>query len=83
MKPLILAIALTAVGLAGVSRAADPAPKPYPLKICVVSDEELDSMGKPVAFVYQGQEVKLCCKKCRSAFDKDPAKFLKKIQDAK
>lgn len=83
MKTLILAIAITTLGLVGVSYAADAAPKPYPLTTCVVSDEGLDSMGKPVVFVYEGQEVKLCCKKCKTAFDKDPAKFIKKIQEAK
>jgi len=40
-------------------------------------------MGKPVVFTYEGQEVKLCCKQCRKDFDKDPAKFIKKIQEAK
>ncbi|OJV10746.1 MAG: hypothetical protein BGO12_01100 [Verrucomicrobia bacterium 61-8] len=83
MKTLILAIAITTLGLVGVSHAADAAPKPYPLTTCVVSGEGLDSMGKPVVFVYEGQEVKLCCKKCKTSFDKDPAKFIKQIQDAK
>ncbi|MCP5517311.1 MAG: TRASH domain-containing protein [Verrucomicrobiales bacterium] len=53
--------------------------KPYPLKTCLVSGEELGSMGKPVGFVYQGQEVRLCCKGCRKDFDKDPKAFLKKL----
>ncbi|MBN8707923.1 MAG: hypothetical protein J0I10_00990, partial [Verrucomicrobia bacterium] len=35
-----------------------------------------------IAFT-EGQEVKLCCKKCKTSFDKDPAKFIKQIQDAK
>lgn len=53
--------------------------KPYPLKTCLVSGEELGSMGKPVGFVYQGREIRLCCKGCRKDFDKDPKAFLKKL----
>jgi YHS domain-containing protein len=57
--------------------------KPYPLDTCIVSDEKLGKMGKPVSFVYQGQEIKLCCKSCRKDFDKEPAKYLKKLTDKK
>jgi YHS domain-containing protein len=57
--------------------------KPDLLKNCPVSGEKLGAdMGKPYVFVYQGQEVKLCCPDCKEEFDKNPAKFLKKIQDA-
>ena len=65
--------------------AATPAtpPKPDKLTTCPVSGEKLDGdMGKPYVFVYQGQEVKLCCPGCKKDFDKDPAKYIKKIQDA-
>jgi YHS domain-containing protein len=47
-----------------------------------VSGDKLGEMGKPYVFVYQDQEVKLCCPNCKKDFDKDPAKYLKKIQDA-
>lgn len=53
--------------------------KPYPLGYCVVSDEKLGSMGKPIVFIFENQEIKLCCKECRSEFDTDPKKFLAKI----
>ncbi|MCP5521662.1 MAG: hypothetical protein H7A46_08950 [Verrucomicrobiales bacterium] len=53
--------------------------KPYPLPTCLVSDEKLGDMGKPVGFVYQGQEIRLCCKGCRKDFDKEPGKYLKKL----
>jgi YHS domain-containing protein len=71
--------------LAGSSlHAAEPAPKPYPaaLTTCPVSGEKLGEMGKPYVFVYQGQEVKLCCKNCLKDFNKDPAKYLAKIKEA-
>ncbi len=60
--------------------------KAYPSNVCVVSDEKLGGdMGEPVVFIHNGQEVKFCCKDCKKDFDKDPAKFLKKIakSDAK
>ena len=56
--------------------------KPYTLKTCVVSGEELGSMGKVNRFVHKGQEIKLCCKGCLKDFNKDPAKFIKKIAAA-
>jgi YHS domain-containing protein len=83
---IILTVAL--VALAPSSRAdgtntAPPPPKPDLLKTCPVSGEKLGGdMGEPFKFVYQGQEVKLCCSMCKAKFDKDPAKYIKKIQAA-
>jgi len=81
-----LVVALTATLLAAplTSFAADAKvePKPYPLKVCVVSDEKLGEMGKPFVFEYKGQEMKLCCKSCKKDFDKDPAKYIKKMDEA-
>lgn len=53
------------------------------LKTCPVSGDKLDGdMGKPFVFVYQGQEVKLCCNMCKADFDKEPTKYIKKIRAA-
>jgi YHS domain-containing protein len=84
--------AVTAVGLAlmfvvapfagcAAEKKSEKA-KAYPLDTCLVSGEKLGEMGKPFVFVHEGQEIKLCCKSCKKDFDKDPAKYLKKIQDA-
>lgn len=54
--------------------------KPYKLTTCIVSDEKLGAMGEQFVFVYQGQEIKLCCEGCKKKFDKDPAKYLKKLE---
>jgi len=55
----------------------------YPLDTCVVSGDKLGgSMGKPVNFDYKGREVRFCCKACIKDFKKDPAKYLKKLDDA-
>ena len=86
VKSLIIAgLALTVTTLVSTAKADNStnAPvKPDKLTTCPVSGEKLDSMGNPYVFVYQGQEVKLCCSGCKKDFDKAPAKYLKKIQDA-
>jgi len=75
------------VALSQIARADDQklAGKliPYPLKTCVVSGEKLGGdMGGPVLYSYQGREIKFCCKDCRKDFDKDPAKYIKKLEEA-
>ncbi len=83
-KTIIAALTTTLLGASLSALAADKkdAPKPYPLKVCVVSDEKLGEMGKPFVMEYKGQEIKLCCKSCKKDFDKDPAKFIKKMEEA-
>ena len=82
---LVAGFAAGALGLrAADDKAKDTKAKPYPLKTCVVTDEEIgkDPDMKPHVFTYKGQEVKLCCSGCKKDFDKEPAKFMKKIEDA-
>lgn len=68
--------------------AAKPAvPANYPLKTCVVSDEDLGSMGEPFAVVHKeagkpDRTVLLCCSHCEDGFRKDPAKALAKLDAA-
>jgi len=61
----------------------------YPLTTCVVSGDALEGgdMGAPIDYVYKqdGQPdrlVRFCCKMCVPKFKKDPAKYLKAIDDA-
>ena len=56
--------------------------KPYTLKTCVISGDKLGEMGKPYVFEYKGREIKLCCKNCLKDFNENPAKFVKKIEEA-
>jgi hypothetical protein len=56
--------------------------KPYPLKLCIVTDNDLGSMGDERSFVYEGQEIKICCKPCEKKFLKNPAKYLVKLAPA-
>ena len=80
MKHAILALMLSACGLIAADKPADA--KPYPLDKCIVSDEKLGAEGKPVVFVHEGQEIKLCCQDCRKDFDANPAKYLAKLPKA-
>ncbi len=90
LKRHIITAALVAGFAAGTfsihaeDKPSDTKAKPYPLKTCVVTDEEIgkDPDMKPHVFTYKGQEVKLCCKGCLKDFEKDPAKYTKKIEDA-
>ena len=85
MKTLFAGIIALSVTLA-VPAADKPAEKakPYPLKTCIVSDEPLGGdHGEPYAFVHEGQEIKLCCKPCLKDFNKEPAKYLKKLEAGK
>lgn len=54
----------------------------YPLKTCIVADEDLGSMGDPVLYVHRptNQLVKFCCKSCTKPFQKDAEKLLKKLE---
>jgi len=60
----------------------------YPLKTCVVSEEEIGgSMGAGIDYVYKQEGkpdrfVRFCCKDCRKDFEKEPAKYLKLIDEA-
>ena len=86
LTAIVLAVPFLLSPIAGLAQETNSVapinPKPDLLATCPVSGDKLGEMGKPVAFVYQGQEVKLCCPDCRKDFDKDPAKYLSKIRAA-
>jgi hypothetical protein len=79
--PLLAFIAFSAI-LPSLQAVDAKSAKPYPLETCVISGEKLGEMGKPVVFVYEGQEIKLCCGACKKSFEKDPASAMKKIGSA-
>ena len=79
---LLLAASFAAAPLSVFGAEQKPKAKPYPLKVCVVSDEKLGEMGDPYTFVYKDREVKLCCKSCLKDFNKNPAKYVKKMEEA-
>ena len=57
--------------------------KPYLLEQCLVSGEELGSMGEPTVLTYKGQEIKLCCNDCVEGFNKEPEKYLAALHSGK
>ncbi len=74
--------AMTSVHGAAAADKTKP-PKPYPLDTCVVSGEKFGgTMGEPFVFIHGGREVLLCCKGCKKAFDKEPAKYMAEIDEA-
>ena len=89
MKPLKTLV--TVVVFAGIclplasfgedAKQADKTPA-YPLTTCLVSGEKLGEMGKPYIYKHEGREVRFCCKNCLKDFKKDPAKYLKKLDEA-
>jgi YHS domain-containing protein len=65
----------------------DKARVAYPLTTCVVSGEDLGDMADAKDYIYQQEGkpdrlVRFCCAKCLSRFEKDPAKYLKLIDEA-
>ena len=72
-KTLILALALTAFA-AGSLWAADPKPQ----TVCPVLAGNID---KNVYADYQGKRIYFCCKGCDAEFNKDPEKYMKKLQE--
>jgi len=87
---LTLLAGLCVAGFAFAAESATPAAKAdYPLTTCVVSGDKLESgdMGDPIDYIYKEEGkpdrlVRLCCKGCIKTLKKEPAKYLKKIDDA-
>jgi hypothetical protein len=75
--PLIISILFFILNITIYS--ADPVSKPYPLKNCIVTDNELGSMGKIITKVYDNQEIKFCCKPCVKKFEANQSKYLNKL----
>lgn len=76
MKPTRI-IALAAALLLGVFAIQGlSGEKNHKPGTCVVSEEELGSMGKPVIVKHEGREIPLCCKSCIKKFEASPAKYI-------
>lgn len=57
--------------------------KDYPTTKCVISGEDLGSMGKPKDIIVANTLVKVCCKGCLKKVTDNPADAVKKLQKAK
>jgi hypothetical protein len=91
MKSLVRTSLLLSLFCTGFLRAAEkstePAKPAYPLTTCVVSGDKLGEMGKPVEYVWKqagkpDRVVMFCCKDCIADFEKDPAKYVQKLDAA-
>ena len=51
----------------------------YPLQTCFVSGDRLDD---PIDALYGERLLRFCCKGCLRSFNKNPAKYLPKIDSA-
>lgn len=80
IQTLALVVTVFIGSLVVLAHADEKPVKPYPLKTCIVSGEDLGTMGKPVVIVLEGQEIKFCCKSCKPRFEKDLAKYLSKLK---
>jgi hypothetical protein len=79
---LITLCTLTALALSPRLLADEIKAKADLLSTCPVSGEKLGEMGSAFVFIYQEQEVKLCCKGCKKDFDKNPEKYIALIRAA-
>ena len=74
---------LFALAFAGCSKEDQSAgAKPYPLDTCLVCGMKFEQMEKPYVFVYQGQQIKVCDESEKAMFEKDPARYMKKLETA-
>lgn len=80
MKNIIM-LTISGLALTIMTSCASLTAKPYPKDTCIVTDNELGSMGDYVSMVYKGQEIKFCCKPCIKKFNKDPEKYMKTLQE--
>ncbi|MCY2961964.1 MAG: hypothetical protein NTY35_17540 [Planctomycetota bacterium] len=72
-----------AAWIAKVDAAVIAAQKPtYPLQTCPISGEKLGAKGEPFEVVQGTKLVRLCCKGCKPAFDKDVAASMAKVDKA-
>lgn len=79
----LLSAALLLLAPAAFAAPADN----YPLTTCVVSGEDLGSMGDAFDYIHKEEGkpdrlVRMCCDGCLKKFKKDPAKYLARIDAA-
>jgi transposase-like protein len=69
----------TAKHISKLEEAEKKAVKAYALSTCLVTDEQLGSMGEPFVHIHQDREIKFCCKACLRSFNKEPASYIRKL----
>ena len=74
-----IALAVVVSASIGGGSTAQASTKPYRAKTCLVTDNDLNSMGDKQGFVHKGQKIMVCCEPCIGKFKKNPEKYLKKL----
>jgi hypothetical protein len=82
LKNVLLACLFLSPGALIAADKPSSVPATYPLKTCVVSDEPLGDMGKPVKVTHEKTDVYLCCKACLEDFNKEPGKYTDMVKKA-
>ena len=54
----------------------------YAQDLCCIRREARRNGRRLSSIVYEGREIKFCCKGCLKDFKKDPAKYIKMIEEA-
>jgi hypothetical protein len=72
----LVSCASPGAGPSGAEHSVSAGVKKYTSDKCIVTDNKLGSMGDPVTYVHNGQEVKFCCAPCIKKFKENPDKYL-------
>jgi hypothetical protein len=90
LRALAAALALTAAAATQEQPTSAPTSQPtaawvdvqpWPVEGCIVSGEELKA-GKAKTFEVDGRTFKTCCGRCKGKVEKDPAKYVAKLDAA-
>jgi YHS domain-containing protein len=79
---VVVLLAVSGITFAAADAKEKQKSKPYPLSVCLVTDEKLGDMGEPHVIQYKGREIKFCCDHCEKDFRTEPQKFLAKLDKA-
>jgi YHS domain-containing protein len=83
----VLAVVLGAAGLfaAGCKKAEPQAPAPSAAGQPEIAQKICPVMGNPinpnVYTEYQGRRIYFCCQSCKATFEKDPEKYIAKVDE--
>lgn len=77
VKTMSLALVIMLLTMGSVSAETDVV-KPKPQATCPIMAGKIN---KEIYTDYEGKRVYFCCKGCIAVFQKDPAKYIKKLED--
>jgi Cu+-exporting ATPase len=82
-KAMVLGMAILFSGLVGSVFADEQIKEENVVRICPICGPEEKMMGKDdISYEYEGKTYHFCSQDCLKSFKDDPAKFVKKMDDA-